>query len=262
MRAKILLLLLLALIVEAAQAHVGSKDVYQDVTAGPYKLFVTIRMPNVIPGVAAIEVRSTGAAPSAIEITPLPLVGEASKHPPAADAMQVSSADPSFYTGSLWMMGFGSWQVRFHVTGAAGDATAGVPVPATAILTLPMSRGLGITLVLLGLFLVITMAGIVAAAVSEARVRPGELPPPSRRRRALVAALSTQGVLGRLNLVGCRGGQLSRGYLPSARGACLPQPERSRSRCRHGNGKGPVAKSAQAHPAPGSWQIHASLRHS
>ena len=40
----------------------GSKDVYEQVNAGPYKLFVTIRMPNVIPGVATIEVRSSGAA--------------------------------------------------------------------------------------------------------------------------------------------------------------------------------------------------------
>ena len=35
-----------------AYAHIGSKDVYEEVSAGPYKLFVTIRTPNVIPGVA------------------------------------------------------------------------------------------------------------------------------------------------------------------------------------------------------------------
>ncbi len=35
-----------------AFAHIGSKDVYEEVSAGPYKLFVTIRTPNVIPGVA------------------------------------------------------------------------------------------------------------------------------------------------------------------------------------------------------------------
>ena len=39
-------------------AHVGSKDVFEQVDAGPYKLFVTVRPPNVIPGVAAIEVRA------------------------------------------------------------------------------------------------------------------------------------------------------------------------------------------------------------
>jgi hypothetical protein len=56
-----------------AHAHIGSKDVYEQVNAGPYKLFVTIRTPNVIPGVATIEVRSSGAAVSSIRITPTQL---------------------------------------------------------------------------------------------------------------------------------------------------------------------------------------------
>ena len=38
-----------------AQAHVGSPDIYLDGKAGPYQLFVTIRPPTVIPGVAQIE---------------------------------------------------------------------------------------------------------------------------------------------------------------------------------------------------------------
>ena len=58
-----LLLLLLAAFVLAgpAQAHVGSKDIFEQVAAGPYQLFVTIRPPNVIPGVAVVEVRTSGA---------------------------------------------------------------------------------------------------------------------------------------------------------------------------------------------------------
>ena len=39
-------------------------------------------MPNVIPGEAVVEARSTGAPITGIRITPLPLTGEASKHPP------------------------------------------------------------------------------------------------------------------------------------------------------------------------------------
>ena len=53
-----------------AHAHIGSKDVYEQVNAGPYKLFVTIRTPNVIPGVATIEVRSSGAAVTSIPSPP------------------------------------------------------------------------------------------------------------------------------------------------------------------------------------------------
>ena len=83
--ARSFLLLLLSLVLGLpAHAHIGSKDVYEQVNAGPYKLFVTIRTPNVIPGVATIEVRSSGAAVSSIRITPTPLTGEASKHPPSS----------------------------------------------------------------------------------------------------------------------------------------------------------------------------------
>jgi hypothetical protein len=174
-----------------AHAHVGSKDVFETVDAGPYKLYVTIRMPTVIPGVATVEVRSSGADVSGIHITPLPITGEASKHPPTSDPMARSAADPAFFTGSVWMMASGSWEVRFEIAGAGGEQTTAVPVPAVALSTLKMQRGLGITLGLLGLFLVVSMAGIVAAAVRDARLEPGAIPSPNRRRRAVLATVGS-----------------------------------------------------------------------
>jgi hypothetical protein len=179
-----------------ARAHVANKDVFEQVNAGSYKLFVTVRTPNVIPGVATIEVRTSGPAVSSIRITPVPLTGEASKHPPASDAMKRSAVDPAFFTGSLWLMASGSWQVRFEVDGAAGTASASVPVPAVPLSILPMQRSMGITLGVLGLILVFGMAGIVAAAVREARLEPGVQVTPPRRRRALIASAATLGVLG------------------------------------------------------------------
>jgi hypothetical protein len=186
-RALLIVFLCLLAAPHRARAHVGSKDVFEQVTAGPYKLFVTIRMPTVIPGVATVEARSSGTPISSIHITPLPLTGEASRHPPTADLMIASTADPAFFTGSIWLMATGSWQVRFDVTGAAGAQTVPVPVPAVAISTLTMQRGLGITLAVLGLFLVLSMAGIVAASVREARLEPGAVASPSRKRRAIFA---------------------------------------------------------------------------
>lgn len=171
----------------SAYAHVGNKDIYQTVAVGPYKLFVTIRTPLVIPGVATIEVRSSGAPIRALTITPLPLTGEASKHPPTADSMKVSSSDPSFFTGSLWIMGSGSWQVRFGIDGADGSTTASVPVPAVATGVLRMQRPMGLLLGLMGCILVLGVVGIVMAATREARLTPGAVPGPTRRRRALLA---------------------------------------------------------------------------
>jgi len=190
MRSLLLLLCILASPL-AARAHVGSKDVFETVDAGPYKLYVTIRMPTVIPGVATVEVRSSAANVSAIRITPMPITGEASKHPPTSDPMARSSADPAFFTGSLWLMASGSWEVRFQIAGDGGEQTTSVPVPAVALSTLKMQRGLGITLGILGLFLVISMAGIVAAAVRDARLEPGAVPSPDRKRRAIFATLGS-----------------------------------------------------------------------
>ncbi len=187
----ILSLLLCVVTPSAAHAHVGSKDVFEQVEAGPYKLYVTIRMPTVIPGVATVEVRSSGANVSSIHITPLPITGEASKHPPTSDPMARSAADPAFFTGSLWMMASGSWQVRFQISGEAGEQTVAVPVPAVALSTLKMQRGLGIVLGVLGVFLVVSMAGIVAAAVRDARLEPGAVPSLDRRRRAVLATVGS-----------------------------------------------------------------------
>lgn len=194
----LVLLAVLLLLPLQAFAHIGSKDVFEETSAGPYKLYVTIRMPNVIPGVANVEVRASGPAVTGIDITPLPLVGEASKHPPTADAMKPSSADPAFFSGGVWMMASGSWQVRLAVRGAAGNYVTSVPVPAVAIATLKMDRNLGIILAVLGVLLIAGMAGIVAAAVREARLLPGQKASPSIRKRAALATAGSLAVMGLL----------------------------------------------------------------
>jgi hypothetical protein len=103
--------------------------------------------------------------------------------------MARSNADPAFFTGNLWIMASGSWQVRFEIAGEGGVQTTSVPVPAVALSTLEMQRGLGIVLGIMGLFLVVSMAGIVAAAVRDARLAPGAVPSPSRKRRAVLATV-------------------------------------------------------------------------
>lgn len=170
----------------SASAHVGNKDIYQTIAVGSYKLFVTVRVPLVIPGVATIEVRSSGTPIRSMTVTPLPLTGEASKHPPTPDAMKPSNSDPAFFAGSLWIMASGSWQVRFDIDGAAGPSTASVPVPAVPTALLRMQRPMGVMLALLGCTLVLGFVGIAMAAAREARLVPGSTPEPARRRRALI----------------------------------------------------------------------------
>jgi hypothetical protein len=163
--------------------------VYVEANTGPYKLYVTMQPPQVIPGVAAIEVRASGPDVSAIQMAPMPLTGEGADHPPTPDAMHRSAQDPQFFTGSLWLMDSGSWQVRFQVDGAAGHSVVSVPVPAVAMTTLKMTRGLGTLLAFLGLLLISGLVGIAAAALREAQLPPGALPDRGNRKRAAVAAV-------------------------------------------------------------------------
>ena len=177
-----------------AWAHVGSPDVYADGNAGPYRLFVTVRPPLVIPGVAEIEVRTEGSAPNAptvsgVEMAPIPLTGEASKHPPVADSMKQSAQDSRFYTGALWIMASGSWQVRFTVNGSAGSGVLSIPVPATSSSTRGMQAGLGVLLASLGLLLVVGVIGIAGAAARDAQLPPGALPSKQAGRRARIAMI-------------------------------------------------------------------------
>ena len=185
------LTLLSLLAPKPAEAHIGNKDVFEQIEAGPYKLFVTVRPPVVIPGVATLEVRSGGANVTSLKITPVPMIGEASKHPPSPDTMERSAADPQFFTGSLWLMGSGSWKVQFGINGAAGAAAASVPVPAMPTAVLRMNLPLGLLLGALGVLLVLGIAGIVAAATRESRLEPGAVPDDRRRRRALIAGSVT-----------------------------------------------------------------------
>ena len=54
MKRFLVIFLILAVAGLSASAHVGSPDVFLEGNAGPYKLFVTVRVPQVIPGIAAL----------------------------------------------------------------------------------------------------------------------------------------------------------------------------------------------------------------
>ena len=176
-------------------AHVGSPDVYADGQAGPYKLSVVVRPPLVIPGVADIEVRAQTPGIDRITVTPVPLTGEAAKHPPVADVMDRGSADANFFTAHLWIMATGSWQIRLAANGSQGPGVLSIPFPATAMSTRTMQPGLGALLAILGALLVLGMVGIVGAATREARLSPGEAVTPGGRKRAYVAMSVTFAIL-------------------------------------------------------------------
>jgi len=167
-----------------ALAHVGSPDVFFEGTAGPYRLFVTVRLPLVIPGVAEIEIRSESNDVREVRVLPLRLTGPGSQYAPTPDFAQRSRQDPQFFTGSLWLMEGGSLQVRVQADGTRGKGEVSVPVPSTVQRVLPMQRRLGAALFALMVLLAAGVVSIAGAAAREGELEPGEALTPSQAQRA------------------------------------------------------------------------------
>ena len=169
-------------------AHVGSPDVFLDATAGPYRLLVTVRPPHAIPGVADVEVLTAGDEVREIRLVPLPLTGPGAQFAPMPDLAARSHDDPRLFTGHLWMMTAGAWQVRVTAAGARGSGVVSVPVPTLPQSTLAMTPALRAILFAFMIVLASGFVAIVSAIGREARLEPGEEPGAAARRRGRIAA--------------------------------------------------------------------------
>lgn len=203
MNRRISIPLLLLLLGAPCLAHVGSPDVYFQGEAGPYHLTLMVRTPQMIPGVAEIEIRSDTPGVHQVKIVPLYIVGTGSKYPPPPDVLLPAKDDPQFFSGKLWLMASGSWQVRIEADGDRGAGTLAVPVPAFARSTMPMQKDLGALLTGLLILLVLAIVSIFGAARREGQLEPGQPSGLSQRRAARITmAITLAIVLGLLSLGG------------------------------------------------------------
>jgi hypothetical protein len=164
-----------ALVLEPrAIAHVGSPDVFVEAQAGPYRLLVTVRPPHAIPGIADVEVLATSDDIHDVRIVPLPLTGAGAQFAPVADRAVPTPDSPRLFTGHLWLMSAGAWQVRVTVAGDRGEGTLSVPVPTLPQSTLAMSPLVRAILFVLMLLLAAGFVGIISALAREAGLGANE----------------------------------------------------------------------------------------
>lgn len=172
-----------------SMGHVGSPDTFFVGQAGAYRVRVSVRLPGVIPGRAAINVHVLDAATADAYRVSICAgqwnVGRAGAPPPERAAPV--AGDPALYSAELWFMTPTSYQVFVIVDGPSGQGTAIVPVLALATAQRTMDRRLGVVLAALGLFLSVGMLTIVGAAVRESVLPPGVAADATRRRRARMA---------------------------------------------------------------------------
>ena len=136
-------------------AHVGSPNVYFEGDAGQYHLLLTVNPPAMVPGIALVEARVTSGTVDSISIAPVYVNGKDQGLPPSPDVMQPSATNPRWFTGKVWLMQSGAWEIRVEVGGPKGPGRLVVPVPAYARRTLPMERDLGALLFALATYIVV-----------------------------------------------------------------------------------------------------------
>lgn len=186
------------------RAHVGSPDVFYEGKAGPYAALVTIRPPAVIPGIAEVEIRVPADGVRDVRVVPMPLTGLGSQHPPTSDLAKRDPTDPHFFTCSVWLMAFGSYQVRVDVEGSQGAGRLSVPVPAVASLVTKINPALGAALAAMMILLAAGLVTIVGAAVREAGLPPGVIAGPDRKKKARIVMGFAALVIGGLIFFGFR----------------------------------------------------------
>ena len=193
----------LATLCVVASAHIGSPNVLFDGTAGPYAVRVIVRPPEVVPGLAEVTVRVDAADVEHVVIRPVFWRAGVSGAPAGDDLKRIAGQD-RLYSGQLWLMAYGAYSVYVTVSGAKGSGTAIVPVNSFATGRLPLSRGLGAILVVLGVLLVAGLVTIIRAASGESQVPPGEVFDAARRSRANRIALIFAPILGVLVFGGAK----------------------------------------------------------
>ena len=125
------------------------------------------------------------------------LTGAGAQFAPVPDRAMRSVEDPKLFTGHLWLMGAGAWQVRVTVNGDRGEGTMSVPVPTLPQSTLAMHPVLRFVLIGFWLLLGAGLVGIVSAMAREAKLGAGEtLDPRAKRRGRIAGAIATAVVIG------------------------------------------------------------------
>ena len=187
MRTRSLALAIIVLVASAAYAHVGSPDVYFDGQAGPYHVLLTVTPPGMIPGVARVQARVVSGNVTNISIEPVYVNGKDQGLPPSPDTMQSTPGDAQSFTGNVWLMQSGAWDIRVEVYGSQGTGKMAVPVAAYASRVLPMEKALAVLLFGLMLFLSIGIVSIAGAAAREGVLSPGTDASSKNRRSGRIA---------------------------------------------------------------------------
>ncbi len=155
-----------------SHAHIGVQNVFLETRAGPYPIRVTIKPPEVVPGLAEIYIRVHDG--NVTEVTALPVRYDSGREgAPPPDRATAVPGSPGLFQAELWFMRSGAHSVVINLSGPDGEGEAMVPFDAIATRTLPLPRILTFILTAMATLLVLLAASIVGGAVRDAVVPAG-----------------------------------------------------------------------------------------
>ena len=191
---KIIILILFLLASVNTKAHLGNNSVFYEGNAGPYQVRVYVQPPEVVPGLAEINVRVHNGPVS--RVSALPARWDAGrKGAPAPDIAKLVAGETNLYNTQLWLMSFGSYSVFVDVDGPLGHGTAIVPVNSISNRRLAMPEWMGAAFLITGCGLVFLLICIVGAAVRESTLPLGVVPDRKRQIWSGVV-MAGQGLVG------------------------------------------------------------------
>jgi hypothetical protein len=193
MRSVVVRIAALSALVVIASAHVGSPDAWYEGDAGPYRVIVQVATPGVVPGVANVFARVSGAGVQQVTVQANRFDALATAPPP--EIAEPVEGDPGLYAAPLWIMSGGSNSVTVNVRGSLGEGKAVVPVVVVANRRLELDRKLGVPLAAVGVFLFVGLITIIGAAVRESVLPAGETPDGRRKWKARVAMAASAAIV-------------------------------------------------------------------
>lgn len=165
-------------------AHVGSPGVVFEGKAGPYNITVNINPPDVIPGTATVSVYLENQQVKTVSVQPVYWYAGDKGSPKADEGLPVKGT-PGQYQALVWLMQSGTASIKIEVEGALGKGTVLIPVMAVSTAQRVMPKSLGWILAGLALLLVVLMATIIGASVSDGLVVPGSISAANIRRKRI-----------------------------------------------------------------------------
>jgi len=166
--------------------------------AGPYKVLVNVKPPDVIPGTAQVTVFLQNAGAANVSVQPIYFYSGRTGAP-SADALQPVAGQPGQYRGIVWLMNDGSSSILIHISGALGSGEIVAPVAAVSTAQKKLPASTGYVLAGLGILLFVLMLTIIGSSVADGLMPEGEAVTGSGRRAKrvaiMVAALLSTGIV-------------------------------------------------------------------